>query len=79
MPANLNAIVGTNVRISRKRLGLNQDEFADKCGLHRTYIGAVERGERNITLETLQRIAAALEVSPLLLLSPNADLSPRNS
>lgn len=65
---NINHFVGEKVREFRLRIGLSQEEFADECGLHRTYIGAVERGERNITLNTLIRLAKALRVSPIDLL-----------
>ena len=47
----------------RKKKGLSQEAFADLCGLHRTYIGAIERGERNISLENIKKIARALGVS----------------
>lgn len=53
-------IVAENVRYRRVNLGFSQEELADKCGLHRTYIGAIERGERNITVNTLFRLAKAL-------------------
>lgn len=53
---------GSRVRHFRKGLGLSQDEFADKANLHRTYIGAVERGERNISLLNILRVADALGV-----------------
>jgi transcriptional regulator with XRE-family HTH domain len=67
-PKSLNQTFGLNVRRHRLLLGASQDEFADKCGLHRTYIGAIERGERNITLATLERVAKALKVDALKLL-----------
>ncbi len=51
------------IRQLRKRKKLSQEEFADVCGLHRTYIGSVERGERNLTLESIETIAKALRVS----------------
>jgi len=54
---------GARVRMLRKGKGLSQEAFADLCGLHRTYIGAIERGERNISLENIQKIAKALGVS----------------
>ena len=64
----LNALVGRNIRRRRLAAGLSQEAFAHTCGLHRTYIGAVERGERNITLGTLAKIAAALSTPPVELL-----------
>jgi transcriptional regulator with XRE-family HTH domain len=54
--------VGTNIRALRQARKLSQEEFALTCGLHRTYIGSVERGERNVSLENLARIAIALGV-----------------
>ena len=66
--------VGKNLRRLRYELGVSQDEFADLAGLHRTYIGAVERGERNITLSTLQRIATALRADPEELLKEAKDV-----
>ena len=65
---DLNVLVGRNVRRLRLAAGLSQEAFAHACGLHRTYIGGVERGERNITLATLAKIAAALDASPVDLL-----------
>jgi transcriptional regulator with XRE-family HTH domain len=52
-----------NVRDYRKRHGLSQEKLADACGLHRTYIGSIERCERNVTLSTLEVLSAALRVS----------------
>lgn len=54
---------GLRVRYFRKKLKLSQDELAEKSDLHRTYIGAVERGERNITLMNIFRLAEALQVT----------------
>lgn len=65
---NLRPILATNLRRLRESNGISQEELASRAGLHRTYIGAVERGERNITLATLQRIARAIEVDPISLL-----------
>ncbi len=53
---------GVIVRQERENLALSQEAFADRCGLHRTYIGGVERGERNLGLLNLIRIAAALKM-----------------
>ncbi|MBV8547639.1 MAG: helix-turn-helix transcriptional regulator [Acidobacteria bacterium] len=52
----------------RTRLDLSQEEFADRVKIHRTYIGGIERGERNPTLTMVARIAAALNVSAAQLL-----------
>jgi len=57
------------VRAERKRLGLSQEEFAAKSGFHRTYIGMIERAERNITLSNIEKLAKALRVSISTLLS----------
>ena len=61
-------ILGHQVRELRRKLGLSQQELAQVCGLHRTYIGSVERGERNVSLQNIVRIAHALKVSPSALL-----------
>ena len=71
---DLNLDVGRNLRRLRNKTGVSQDEFADLAGLHRTYIGAVERGERNITLDTLQRLATALKADVEELLQETADV-----
>lgn len=57
------------VRSHRAFLGLSQEGFADKVGIYRTYAGAVERCERNLTLNNLVRIAAALSMRPSELLA----------
>ena len=59
---------GESVRELRKKRGLSQDDFATAAGIHRTYVGGVERGERNPTLTSIIRIATALQVSPAELL-----------
>jgi len=62
-------ILSNNIKTFRKKLNLSQEDFAYKCDLHRTYIGAIERGERNITLSSLERIATALNIDVPTLLS----------
>lgn len=54
---------GNRVRALRGELGLSQENFAAECGLDRTYVGGVERGERNIALRNIEKIAVALGVS----------------
>lgn len=68
---DITQLFGEKVRTKRKEQQLSQDELADRCGLHRTYIGAVERGERNITLINAEKIANALQVSLSELVSRN--------
>ncbi len=66
--SKLQELIATNVKTLRLRMGLSQEEFADLCGYHRTYIGSIERSERNITVSTLEALADALEVNPAELL-----------
>ena len=61
-------VFGTNLRSYRLDMGLSQEQFAEKCGLHRTYISTVERFQRNVSLENVQRIADALEIDSYKLL-----------
>lgn len=60
---------GVAVRARRRQNGWSQEEFADRVGLHRTYIGDVERGERNLSLLNIDRIALALEVTLSVLMA----------
>jgi transcriptional regulator with XRE-family HTH domain len=53
----------------RLAAGLSQERFAEKIGFHRTYVSAVEGGKRNVSLDNIDRIAAALKVSPATLLT----------
>jgi transcriptional regulator with XRE-family HTH domain len=53
---------GKKVREERKKLGLSQEALAEKAGVHRTYIGMIERGEKNITLANIQNVSKALKV-----------------
>lgn len=55
-------VFGTNVRRYRRAMGISQEAFAEKCGLHRTYVSAIECYRRSISLENIQRIADALEI-----------------
>ena len=56
-------IVGENIRLQRKRVDFSQEKLAEKADLHPVYVGNVERGEENISLDSLARIAKALKVS----------------
>lgn len=55
---------GKRVRRRRLALHLTQEELAERCGLHFTYVGSLERGERNVSLINIVRIAAALKTDP---------------
>lgn len=59
-----------NLLAFRRRQQLSQEGLAELCNLHRTYLGSVERGERNVTLSTLEALAQAVGVSVPELLSP---------
>ena len=61
-------IFGANTRKFRAERRLSQEELAEICGLHRTYVGSVERGERNVSIDNMERIAAALDVRLVELL-----------
>jgi len=54
---------GERVRLLRKEAGISQEELADKANLHRTYIGMIERAEKNITLQNIEKVLIALNVS----------------
>jgi transcriptional regulator with XRE-family HTH domain len=55
--------LGKALRKRRMGLGVSQEEFADLCGLDRTYVGGIERGERNVALVNLEKLAKALKIS----------------
>ena len=59
----LRSKLGHAIRRLRRAAGYSQESFADKCGVHRTYMGSVERGETNISLDNLERIAKALNMT----------------
>jgi transcriptional regulator with XRE-family HTH domain len=64
---------GVRVRQLRTDRGWSQEAFADRAGLHRTYVGSVERGEQNLSLVNIEKLAAALEVSLAELFVPFTD------
>lgn len=66
--SGLNATIARNVRALREGKRLSQEALAEECGYHRTYVGGIERSERNITIATLEALAGALSVDPLRLL-----------
>jgi transcriptional regulator with XRE-family HTH domain len=65
---DLQRALGLNLRKLRQERGLSQEAFADLMGVHRTYMGGLERGERNVTLRTVERLADRVGTTPLQLL-----------
>lgn len=61
--------LASNLRELRAKQGLSQEQLADSAGLHRTFVGAVERSERNISIDNIEKLAGALGVSASVLLS----------
>lgn len=59
---------GKRIRLRRKELGLSQEELGFRSNVHRTYIGSIERGEQNVSLDNIHKIAKALKISPKELL-----------
>jgi transcriptional regulator with XRE-family HTH domain len=76
MPAHMGVFrerVGARVRQLRRAAGLTQEQLARRAGMDYKYLGSVERGERNVTLENLERIVRALDVEPYDLFAFRAD------
>lgn len=78
MSSQARKVFARRLRQVRKQQALSQEVLADRSGLHRTYVGAVERGERNISIDNMERLAQALQV-PLtdLLQDPPHAAPPR--
>lgn len=68
-------VFSKNVKTYRMRLGISQEHFAEKSGLHRTYISAVECGKRSISLDNIQKIADALQIDTYLLFIDHENLN----
>ena len=64
----IRAILSSNIRKYRAARQLSQEDLAELCGLHRTYISDIERCERNVSIDNIGKIASALNVSPADLL-----------
>ena len=72
MKSNINEEVGFNIRRIREERGLSQEKLAALADLHRAYVGQIERGEKNIGIKNLEKIAKALNVSIKVLLDISA-------
>lgn len=71
MEGDLQRVFGNNVRALRQSLDLSQEAFAHRLDRNRTYIGAIERGERNLRLRTVERLSDVMKAEPLQMLSSN--------
>lgn len=75
----LKKLFGVSIRSWRKRLGMSQEELAERATLHRTYISDVERGARNVSLQSIERLARALDTSLPALFAYDANPNPTPS
>ena len=62
MAAKVRKTLGNHIRELRRQKGYSQEQLADMAGLHRTYIGSIERGEQNVSIDNISKIAKALKV-----------------
>lgn len=69
------SVFASNVRAHRERLGLSQEALAERAGVHRTYVGMIERCEKNATLHSVERIADALRLPAANLLAENVRIT----
>ncbi|MGE6577398.1 helix-turn-helix domain-containing protein [Paenibacillus xylanexedens] len=69
MTSNFLKLVGEQIRFLRKQKGLTQEALSEKAGIHYSYISGIENADRNISLETLEKIINALEVNPVQIFS----------
>ncbi|MDR1070529.1 MAG: helix-turn-helix domain-containing protein [Gracilibacteraceae bacterium] len=76
--AKIAGIIGERLRVYRNRAGLSQEKLAEKANLHNTYIGQLERGEKNATLESIEKVARALDL-PFEILFANIIVSERKN
>ena len=69
MKLTINQILGLRVRLLREERHLSQEELAELANLHRTYIGQIERAEKNVSIQTIEKIAEAFGITPSELLN----------
>ena len=68
MERRLRNVFAANIRENRVSKHISQEDLAERCGLHRTYISDIERGRRNVSIDNIERIAIGLQVPPEKLL-----------
>lgn len=71
---SLRALFAKNLKRLRLEKGMSQEHLADVAQLHRTYVSSVERGERNLSIDNIERLALALNSDPRLFLTPENEL-----
>src|SRR4051812_11693194 len=71
MAVDMKLLLGNAIKQQRSALGISQEELAARAGMHRTYVSEVERGERNPSITSVEKLAQALEVSITSLLAPS--------
>lgn len=74
MEGELQRVLGRNLRRYREAREISQEDFAEVCCVHRTYIGGIERGERNLTLKSVERLASTIGADPVELLRDDGRL-----
>jgi transcriptional regulator with XRE-family HTH domain len=67
-PGTMRQVVAKNIRLLRNNLGISQEELAFRAKLNRTYVGSIERAERNVSIDNIEKVARALQVKPHQLL-----------
>lgn len=77
-PISARERLAIQMRVRRQYLGISQEKLAEMAGLHRTYIGGIERAERNVSIDNIEKIANALQFDVLNLLSAPGDIDTRN-
>lgn len=77
-PISARERLAIQMRVRRQYLGISQEKLAEMAGLHRTYIGGIERAERNVSIDNIEKIANALQFDVLNLLATPGDIDTRN-
>lgn len=72
--ASIRIILARNIKKYRALMNISQEELAYRCNLHRTYVSDIERCTRNVSIDNIEKLAAALQVSPFELLREEAEV-----
>jgi transcriptional regulator with XRE-family HTH domain len=77
--SSLRALFAQNLKLLRRKQDVSQEQLAELADLHRTYVSSVERGERNISLDNIEKLAKALNLDARLLLTPDCESLDENT